>query len=168
MSEALGRPDGLAFVLPRRRRRLRPYLDLTAMIDTVFNLLIFFAVATTFAGARTGLPLRLPSARTAQPVPERVVLTLLPGQPPSVNGQQVAEGELGPALRRVAEATGADVQSEPRGSLWVVVEADERVPYSQLVGALDEVRLADFSRIALAAAVKEESAPAPHGSRPPR
>ena len=48
------------FVLPRRRRRLRPYLDLTAMIDTVFNLLIFFAVASTLVGKpNAGMNLRL-------------------------------------------------------------------------------------------------------------
>jgi biopolymer transport protein ExbD len=131
-----------AFVLPRRRRRLRPYLDLTAMIDTVFNLLIFFAVASSFAGARMGLPLRLPSAQSAQPVPERVVVTLRPGEPAHVNGQPVAAGEIGAALDR---ASGA------RSDAQVVVLADEKVAYAQLVAALDEVRLANYNRIALAA-----------------
>jgi biopolymer transport protein ExbD len=134
------------FVLPRRRRRVRPYLDLTAMIDTVFNLLIFFAVASTFAGARTALPLRLPSAQTIQPVPERVVLTLVPGQPVQVNGQPVAVGEFAEALRR---ASGGDSDAQ------VVVMADENVPYSQLVGVLDEVRLASYHRIALAASPEQ-------------
>jgi biopolymer transport protein ExbD len=138
------------FALPRRRRRIRPYLDLTAMIDTVFNLLIFFAVTTTFVGARTGLPLRLPTARTAQSVPERVVLKLLPGRAVQVNGQEVAAGQVGGAVRRAARG---DLQSQ------VVVLADENVPYRQLVGVLDEVRLADFSRIALAAAPAKAPAP---------
>ena len=137
------------FALPRRRRRVRPYLDLTAMIDTVFNLLIFFAVTTSFVGARSGLPMRLPSARTAQPVPERVVLTLLPGHPVQVNGQAVALEQVGAALKRAAEGN-LDTQ--------VVVAADEKVPYSQLVAALDQVRLADFSRIALAASRERAAA----------
>jgi biopolymer transport protein ExbD len=85
-----------AFILPRRRRRIRPYLDLTAMIDTVFNLLIFFAVASSFVGARAGIDLRLPSAK---------------------------------------------------------------VPYEELVAALDEVRLAKYHRIALAAKAKMEETP---------
>jgi len=134
-----------AFVLPRRRRRVRPYLDLTATVDTVFNLLIFFAVTTTLAGALTGLPMRLPSARTAQPVPERIVLTLLPGRPPQVNGQAVAVEQIGPSLVTLA---GGDREAQ------VVVVSDEKVPYSQLVEALDQVRLAEFHRIALAAAPK--------------
>jgi len=131
------------FLVPRRRRRIRPYLDLTAMIDTVFNLLIFFAVASTFVGAQSGLPLRLPSAKTAQPVPRRVVLTLLPGQPVQVDGRSVPADEIGGA---VSAATGGDRDSQ------IVVMADRDVPYSQLVGALDAVRLADYHRIALAAA----------------
>ena len=146
------------FLIPRRRRRIRPYLDLTAMIDTVFNLLIFFAVASSFVGARTGLPLKLPSAQTAQPVPERVVLNLLPGQPVQVNGQSVTLDQIGPAVDRAA---GADREAQ------VVVMADENVPYAELVAALDQVRLADYYRIALAAVPaqpEEESArptPAP-------
>jgi len=131
------------FLVPRRRRRIRPYLDLTAMIDTVFNLLIFFAVASTFVGAQSGLPLRLPSAKTAQPVPRRVVLTLLPGQPVRVDGKSVPAEEIGSA---VSAATSGNRDSQ------IVVMADRDVPYSQLVGALDAVRLADYHRIALAAA----------------
>jgi biopolymer transport protein ExbD len=130
------------FLIPRRRRRIRPYLDLTAMIDTVFNLLIFFAVASTFAGVRTGLPLQLPRAATAQPVPERVIVTLLPDRPAHVDGQEVSAGQIGAALNRV---TGGELDSQ------VVVMADEKVPYSQLIGCLDEVRLASYHRIALAA-----------------
>ncbi len=133
------------FVLPRRRRRLRPYLDLTAMIDTVFNLLIFFAVASTFVGAAAGIDLRLPTAETARPVPERVVLTLVPGQPVQIDGAAVPSDQIGPTIDR---ATGGDREAQ------VVVMADSRVPYEQLVSALDQVRLAEYHRIALAAAPK--------------
>lgn len=134
------------FVIPRRRRRVRPYLDLTAMIDVVFNLLIFFAVASTVVGARTALPLRLPSAETVQPVPDRVVVTLLPDQPALIDGKSVAAGGIGAALK---EAAGIEADTQ------VVIVADEEVPYAQLVGVLDEVRLADYHRIALAASPKQ-------------
>jgi len=133
------------FVLPRRRKRIRPYLDLTAMIDTVFNLLIFFAVASTFVGATSGIDLRLPTAATVEPVPERVVLTLLPGQPVQVEGEQVPPEAVGDEIDRI---TNRDLDTQ------IVVMADARVPYEELVAALDEVRLADYHRIALAAAPK--------------
>ncbi len=130
------------FILPRRRRR-RPYLDLTAMIDTVFNLLIFFAVASTFVGARAGIDLRLPTAETAQPISERVVLSLMPGQPVQIDGAEVAADQIGSTLNR---ATNGDHDAQ------IVVLADSRVSYEQLVTALDQVRLAEYHKIALAAA----------------
>jgi len=133
------------FLLPRRRRRVRPYLDMTALIDTVFNLLIFFAVASTLVGARMGLEMRLPKAETARPVADRVVLTLLPGRPVQVNGTPVAADQIGAALDRVTRGN-RDSQ--------IVVMAEERVPYVDLVTALDQVRLAEYHRIALAASPK--------------
>jgi biopolymer transport protein ExbD len=143
-----------AFTLPRRRRRITPYLDLTAMIDTVFNLLIFFAVASTFVGARSGIDMRLPTAETATRLPDRVLMTLLPGQPVQVNGTSVAPDRIGEALLR---ATGNDTDAQ------IVVMADRDVPYSQLVTALDQARLARYHRIALAAAPKPKSRPSPEG-----
>jgi len=136
------------FILPRRQRRIRPYLDMTALIDTVFNLLIFFAVASTLVGARSGIEVRLPKASTAQPVRDRVVLTLLPGRPVQVNGAPVATEQIGPALDRL---TGSDLDSQ------IVVMADEKVPYDELVTALDQVRLANYHRIALAATPKQRA-----------
>ena len=131
------------FVLPRRRRRIRPYLDLTAMIDTVFNLLIFFAVATTLTGSRLGIAMQLPSAKTAQPVTERVVLALRPGELPQINGREVRVEEIGPAL---AEVTAGNLDTQ------LVVMADQAVQYQALVQALDEARNAGYHRIALATA----------------
>jgi biopolymer transport protein ExbD len=134
------------FTLPRRRRRIRPYLDLTAMIDTVFNLLIFFAVTMTYVGARSAMPVHLPSAQTARPVNERVVLTLLPGRATQVNGNATMLNQLGAAIKQAAKGN-LDTQ--------VVVVADEKVSYAQLVAVLDSVRLAKFNRIALAANPKK-------------
>jgi biopolymer transport protein ExbD len=137
-----------AFVLPRRRHRIRPYFDLTAMIDTVFNLLIFFAVISTFGGGvRSGIQMQLPAAKTATPVPDRVVLALLPGRLPQVNGVEVP-------MDRIA----AELGSITRGNLdaQVVVMADKKVIYSDLVGALDRVRFAGYHRIALATAPRVE------------
>jgi biopolymer transport protein ExbD len=137
------------FALPRRRRRVRPYLDLTAMIDTVFNLLIFFAVASTLVGKpHAGMNLRLPKAETAQQVESRVVLAIQPGQPIRLNGSPVASGQIGPMLNKI---TGGNLDSQ------IVVMADEQVPYRDLVSALDQVRLASYHRIALAATPKQRT-----------
>ncbi len=133
-----------AFTLPRRRGRIRPYLDLTAMIDTVFNLLIFFAVISTFAGSgKHGITMDLPKANTSRPVIDRVVLALMPGQDPQINGREVPMNQIGAALD---EVTGGKQDAQ------VVVMAAKMVPYATLVAALDQTRQAGYHRIALATA----------------
>jgi biopolymer transport protein ExbD len=139
------------FILPRRKRRIRPYLDLTALIDTVFNLLIFFALTTTFAGGK-GLPLHLPNAASVQPVNARIVLNLQPNQPVFINGQAVALEQLGASLNNLS---GGNLDTQ------IIIQADQLVPYSQLVAALDEVRLAGYSRLALAAKEKPKASASP-------
>jgi len=140
------------FLLPRRRKRIRPYLDLTAMIDTVFNLLIFFAVVATFGGVgnQKGIAMNLPSAKTSQPVKDRVVVALTPNALPQVNGLEVEVAQLGATLREVTKSN-YDTQ--------VVVMADKKVVYADLVAALDGTREAGFSKIALATAPKPEKEP---------
>ncbi len=131
-----------AFVLPRRRQRTRPYFDMTAMIDTVFNLLIFFAVLATFTGAtRHGLPMQLPSAKSAAPVSDRAVLALLPGRPPQINGLEITADQIPDTFGKV---TGHNLDAQ------VVVMPDKRVLYAELVAAMDRVRGAGYHRIALA------------------
>jgi biopolymer transport protein ExbD len=144
------------FILPRRRRRVRPYLDFTAMIDTVFNLLIFFAVISTFVGAGTqkGIAMQLPSAKTSQPVKDRVVLSLTPGARPQVNGLEVEVAQIGATLR---EVTKSNYETQ------IVVMADKKVQYSDLVAALDKTREAGFSKIALATAPNPEKEPGAAG-----
>ena len=83
-------------------------------------------------------------------LPERVVLTLMPGQPIQVDGRTVPHEDIGPAITRL---TGGDLDTQ------IVVMADARVPYEELVAALDEVRLAKYHRIALAAKAKTEEKP---------
>jgi biopolymer transport protein ExbD len=134
------------FTLPRRRRRIRPYLDLVPMIDTVFTLLLFFAVAIMIAGPRSAIPVNLPKAQSTQRIQERVVLMLSVGKPIQVNGKDTTIQALGAELKKVS-AGNLDTQ--------VVVLADRKVPYSDLVAALDETRMAGFHRIALGASPKK-------------
>jgi biopolymer transport protein ExbD len=100
----------------------------------------------TYVGARSAMPVHLPSAQTARPVNERVVLTLLPGRATQVNGNATVLNQLGAAIKQAAKGN-LDTQ--------VVVVADEKVPYAQLIAVLDSVRLAKFNRIALAANPKK-------------
>lgn len=56
-----------------------PSLNLTAMIDVVFNLLIFFMVGTHFADAERQFDVQLPQVASAQPLttpPDEIVVNI--------------------------------------------------------------------------------------------
>lgn len=50
------------------RKEASPAMDMTPMIDTVFNLLIFFLVAGSFQQAEHEMRIALPAAASAQPI----------------------------------------------------------------------------------------------------
>jgi biopolymer transport protein ExbD len=130
-------------IVPKRTRRIPPHLDLVPMIDTILTLLLFFAVAIMLVGGRAAIPVHLPSAQSAEPVHQRVILMLPFGKPVQVNGKDVTTDQIGAALK---QAAGGNLDTQ------IVVMADEKVPYAQLVAVIDQARLADFTRIALATA----------------
>ena len=51
--------------LKSRRNRINSNVDMTPMIDIVFQLIVFFLVSTTFAVV-PGIKLNLPQSRTAE------------------------------------------------------------------------------------------------------
>src|SRR5436190_18759097 len=56
-----------------------PLLNLTPMIDVVFNLIIFFMVGTQFADMERQLDVQLPKVSTAQPqtsLPDEIVVNV--------------------------------------------------------------------------------------------
>src|SRR5690349_2945226 len=56
-----------------------PYINLTPMIDVVFNLLIFFMLATRFADMERQFDVQLPTASSAQPLtspPDEIIVNV--------------------------------------------------------------------------------------------
>src|SRR5215475_13095038 len=67
-----------------------PQINLTPMIDVVFNLLIFFMLATRFADMERQFDVQLPTAGSAQPLsnpPDEIVVNVF-GDGRLVVGQQ--------------------------------------------------------------------------------
>src|SRR5690625_7920090 len=84
-----------------RRARPTPILDMTAMVDVVFNLLIFFMVSTTFITVSHALPVDLPQATTALPqAGDLPTLTITAEDDIYVGSLQVRDDELIDTLRR--------------------------------------------------------------------
>jgi biopolymer transport protein ExbD len=133
-----------AIIFARRPRRA-PRIDLTALVDGVFNLLIFFAVTASFAGRQAGLGLKLPEAATAQTLKGHVIVGISANGTIRVDAKQVTLGQIGAEVVR---------HSAGNREAQIVVRPDKLVPYERLVAAMDEVRLVGYHNLALAAVKK--------------
>jgi biopolymer transport protein ExbD len=131
----------------RRLGRTRPFaqgvgLDLTPMVDVVFQLVIFFMVSTTFITLESGLPVDLPQAQTTQAQASDVpTVTITQDGRIFLAGAEVSEGDLVSALRAaLAEAP----------SRTVVLRADQTIQYGVSVRVMDLIRQAGAERVAIA------------------
>lgn len=99
-------------------------LDLTPMIDVVFNLLIFFMVVSHFADTERDLKVRLPDGSEAMPItakPREMYINIDEQGRYFVRSQQVTRQELGEILTQAA-------LNNPTNQT-VVIRADKRVAW---------------------------------------
>ena len=119
---------------PRRRRRLEPGINLTPLLDAIFNLIFFFILATTIRQDLGRFNVRLPAASTAAAVKPEGVPTLVIGEDGRVSMEDRAMGdaELELVLREMAG----------RGEKRVMIRGDERVELGRAVAVWDLCRRA--------------------------
>lgn len=123
----------------RGRRREEVGLDLTALIDVVFILVIFVVLAASFERLRE-LDVELPEADGAAPAPAGALVIVVFAQGGlTVDGREVAVEDLDAAL---AEA--------PDRSRPVQVQADASARVDVAVKVLDAVRKAGFETAGIA------------------
>ncbi len=125
-------------------RRLKPRInvDLTPLIDIVFQLVIFFMISSTFKTA-PGIELRLPESGTATTI-TITELTIV-----AVSEDEVYVNKI----RTTAEGAGAVVKSELEGrtlsEVQAVLEADAGAPYQLVVTLLDSLRKNGIDTVSL-------------------
>lgn len=110
--------------IPPRSRGLGIGFNLTPMIDVVFNLIVFFLVASHFSRAEPTEEVALPSATQAAAAdqqPHRVVVTVLPSGQYNVAGRNVSLDEI--------EQMIAEGHAESPESFAVHIRGDRDVPY---------------------------------------
>lgn len=122
-----------------RTSRTRASLDISPLIDVVFQLVIFFAVTTTFLEA-PGIELQLPESATATPETMAPIVVQISGDGDIYfRGDSVSVEELRAAVE--------DLPEEERER--VTVEADQRVQYGTLVRVIDGLRQAGMKGLTL-------------------
>lgn len=120
-------------------RREQPQINLSALIDIVFILLIFVVLAANFDRVRE-MNVVLPTAEnTERPTPDALVLTLAVDGPILLDGQEVSEAQLPAALREQSE----------RFDILVLV-SDGRVELERAVKIFDEASAAGFESVSIA------------------
>lgn len=120
-------------------------LDLTPMIDMVFNLLIFFMVITNFAREERDLPVQLPAGSEAMPLtakPTEIFVSVDKDGRYFVRSQLLTEPELGKLL--VDSAVNNPTQQAVR------IRADERAPWKFVARAqylCNQAGIHDYSAV---------------------
>jgi biopolymer transport protein ExbD len=113
---------------PARSRESGVRFNITPLIDIVFNLIVFFALASLYVRKETAQTVTLPTARqfdaNEQAAPRRLTITLGSDRRIFVAGEQVASGDV---ERLLIERAGSEPQT-----LDVRLRADCSVPFADV------------------------------------
>lgn len=116
----------------RRRRRPDALIDLTPMVDLFLLLILFFALATTFA-KQTRLGIDLPEAKgqAAKPSSDAIEVSVSESGEYAVNGQALVDGD-----RKTLRAAIAAV-ANGRKELPFFLTADGKATHQSVVTVMD-------------------------------
>jgi biopolymer transport protein ExbD len=121
-----------------------PGINLAPMLDTVFNLLIFFIITSAFV-QESGVDVEEPQAVTAQQLKNDFILISI-----TPTGE-VWYDHNNIGVAGVRSTVQALLLAEERP---VVIQADRRATTDVLVRVMDEAKLAGAAKLSIATAVK--------------
>ncbi len=133
-------------------------MDLTPMIDVVFQLVLFFTVTTTFVTDKVEqedtIQVDLPRAEAAQvSAGEGAVRVWV-----AVDGALAVEDQR-TDLAGLRARLGAAAAQDP--NTLIILRADGQAPHAQVVAVMDLARAVGLTRLAIATAPGEGAAPPP-------
>ncbi len=125
----------------RDLRRVQAQPGMTAMIDIIFLLLLFFVLSSSFI-VQPGIKINLPrTVSTEQPIRKDLILIVARDRRIFLNNKQVSLEAL---WGRLIE----ELKFQRQGTL--VLRADRDVPHGFVVRIMDVAKQAGASRIAIA------------------
>lgn len=126
-----------------RRKALSPNVDMTPMIDIVFQLILFFLVSTTFA-VLPAISVNLPESSTAQGAEiDNITITASEDGRLWFNEDEVTMKMLGKRL------ASFDVGDKKREEYPITLEADDSVTNGTIVKLFDVIRENGFAAVNL-------------------
>lgn len=142
-------------LLRRSRRSDDLHINLTPLIDTVFLLLTFFLMTTTF-NTKSVLKIDLPEASTEDKSIEsiRVIINekgeyAIDDAEHKLVDKQLAT--LKQALKKAMDARKIADNSEEKNKLSVLISADKNTPHQAVVTAMEAAREVDLINLAFEA-----------------
>jgi biopolymer transport protein ExbD len=133
----------------REKTRSEAHLDITPIVDTVFNLLIFFALSLNFI-VTPGIEVNLPESNTEEIVREHdeVIVMMRRTSEVLVNGTFIHPDQLLSTLTLCAQKN--------KDSL-VIIQADREVAHGNVVKVMDISKRAGFRRLAIATSAAKKT-----------
>lgn len=130
----------------KKATKLNAGIDMTPIIDVVFQLLTFFMLTSTYIKT-AAINVDLPNSKTSdiQPVREAVI-TLYRSGDITLNDKVIAIDELGIKIKELYIKDN---------NLVVTIRGDKGVSYGKMIETMDIVRLAGVKRMSLATTLKE-------------
>ena len=135
--------------LRSKRAGIRSNVDMTPMIDIVFQLILFFLVSTTFA-ILPGIKLKLPSSHTSEGTSyQGITITADADGLLFFNEKEVTMESLG------GELAAFDTGDVKKNEFPVSLEADSEVTNGTIVGIFDVIRESGYAVINLRTATEK-------------
>lgn len=120
------------------KRRPSTLLDMTPLVDVVFQLLIFFLLTSTYVQQQddsntSSVPVELPesSLNASQQAPDELVISISESGAVFIGDEEVSLDELAGRLTQTARSKPETI---------VLVRGDQRVPYGRVGQVMSIVR----------------------------
>jgi len=114
-------------------------LDITPIIDVVFNLLIFFALSLNFSEITSSLNIKLPKAKSSEVVTDKqIIISIEKGNKISINDHAVFLDQIPTLL------------SDENKNKVVVIKADTTIDHGFVVHIMDIIKQSGFNKLGIA------------------
>ena len=138
------------------KRKIRANVDLTPLIDVVFQLVLFFMLSSTFV-VQTSIQIEMPQAEGAENLEQKdlsITLTVDEGGPDG-GGAIYIDNDLVQSWDQLAERLAVEVADREEQPL-LLIRADGRVPMARTVRVWGIATSVGIERFGIAAQPLEE------------
>ena len=134
--------------VPRYRAAAKYGFNMTPMIDVVFQLIIFFLVASHLARNESLMPLQLPTAKSGEEDTDfetpRITINVKPDGTLWMTGQPIAPDRLVDTFRELRNKEGDNLEVSSRGSRQAAYRHAEPVMWACTQAGIWNVTYAVF------------------------